>query len=156
MKKDAIISTDKKYRYSLSRIWNEKLPLVAFVGLNPSTADDKIDDPTLIRCIAYAKKWQYGGVYMINLFAYRATEPSEMKNAIEPVGEENTEHIKKVISNVDKVICAWGNDGAFLNQNKMILSLIETPYCLKVNKTGEPAHPLYLKKTLEPIFYNLQ
>lgn len=81
MKKDAILSQDRKYRYVLSRIWDESKPMVVIIGLNPSTADEKDDDNTITKCINFAKQWGYGGLYMLNLFAFRATSPSDMFNA---------------------------------------------------------------------------
>lgn len=75
MNTNAILSEDRKYRYVLSRIWDESKPMVMIIGLNPSTADETKNDPTIIRCIDFAKSWGYGGVYMLNLFAFRATLP---------------------------------------------------------------------------------
>ncbi len=151
MDKEAVLSTDKKYRYILKRIWDDKLQKVAIIGLNPSTADAKNDDPTIKRCIEFVKSWGYGGFYMLNLFAFRATNPKEIYKVNNPVGEENEKHILEIISKVEKVICAWGNEGEHLNQSKKILSLIETPFCLKINLSGEPSHPFYLKSNLKPI-----
>ena len=75
MKKDAVLSEDRKYRYLLSRNWDDTKPTVLFIGLNPSTADEKEDDPTINKCISYAKSWGYGKVLMANLFAFRSTNP---------------------------------------------------------------------------------
>ena len=113
MKKDAILSEDRKYRYVLSRIWDESKPLVVIIGLNPSTADEKDDDNTIKKCINFSKNWGYGGLYMLNLFAFRATAPSDMFNASSPIGEENSKYIEKYSKLSDKVICAWGNNGNF-------------------------------------------
>ena len=74
--KNATFSSCRAYRYSLSRIWDKKKKLVLLIGLNPSTADEKVDDPTIRRCVNYAKNWGYGGFLMVNLFAYRTTLPS--------------------------------------------------------------------------------
>ena len=84
MKKDAQLSTCRKYRYALWRTWDEAKPQVMIIGLNPSTADETKDDPTITRCINFAKAWGYGGVCMANLFAYRATAPSDVKASIDP------------------------------------------------------------------------
>jgi hypothetical protein len=151
MKTDAILSADRKYRYVLSRIWDESKPTVMIIGLNPSTADEEKNDPTIIRCINFAKNWGYGGVYMLNLFGFRATQPKNMFNAENPIGDENDKYIVKYSKICDKVICAWGNDGSYKNRNKEVLYKIENSYYLKLNKTGEPAHPLYLKDDLTPI-----
>ena len=151
MKKDAILSEDRKYRYVLSRIWDESKPLVVIIGLNPSTADEKDDDNTIKKCINFSKNWGYGGLYMLNLFAFRATAPSDMFNASSPIGEENSKYIEKYSKLSDKVISAWGNNGNFKNRSKEVLLNIENKFYLKLNKTGEPAHPLYLNKNLIPI-----
>jgi len=83
MKSHATFSPCRKYRYSLFRIWDEDKSLVLFIGLNPSTADEKEDDPTIRRCINFAKQWGwgYGGLIMGNLFSFRATQPSDLKQA---------------------------------------------------------------------------
>jgi|GEM_PF-421593 len=151
MNKGAILSEDKKYRYQLWRVWNSQLPKIAIVGLNPSTADDKLDDPTIIRCIEFAKSWGYGGFYMVNLFAFRATNPNELNDQTDPIGQDNDKHLIEIFSRVEKVICAWGNGGIFKERNKEVLKLIEKPYCLQKNANGEPSHPLYLKKSLIPV-----
>ena len=155
MKTDAILSKDRKYRYVLSRIWDETKPTVMIIGLNPSTADETENDPTIIRCIDFAKFWGYGGVYMLNLFGFRATKPKDMFNADEPIGQDNDKYIEEYSKICDKVICAWGNDGNHKNRSKEILSKIENTYYLKLNQTGEPAHPLYLKGDLIPIKFEI-
>jgi hypothetical protein len=155
MKTDAILSDDRKYRYVLSRIWDETKPFVMIVGLNPSTADETENDPTIIRCIEFSKSWGYGGVFMLNLFAFRATKPIDMKNSIDPIGMENDSYIKKYEQLCDKVVCAWGNDGAYKERSRFVLSNLKEPYYIKLNKSGEPAHPLYLKGDSIPIKFNL-
>lgn len=151
MKKDAILSEDRKYRYVLSRIWDESKSMVMIIGLNPSTADETIDDPTIVRCIDFAKNWGYGGIYMLNLFAFRATLPKDMFSVENPIGDENDKFIEKYSKLSDKVICAWGNDGKYKNRSQEVLSKIKNKYYLKLNQTNEPAHPLYLRKDLIPI-----
>lgn len=151
MNKGAIISTDKIFRYSLWRIWDDTKSKIAFVGLNPSTADDKIDDRTITKCINFTSGWGYGGFYMVNLFALRATDPNELYKAVEIVGIENDKHLLNTFKKVDKVICAWGNHGSFNSRSNNVLKFIDKPFCLKKNISGEPAHPLYLSKQLKPI-----
>ncbi len=155
MKTDAILSKNRKYRYVLSRIWDESKPTVMIIGLNPSTADETENDPTIIKCIDFAKSWGYGGVYMLNLFGFRATKPKDMFNTDEPIGQDNDKYIEEYSKICDKVICAWGNDGSYKNRSKDILSKIENTYYLKLNQTGEPAHPLYLKGDLIPIKFEI-
>ena len=89
MKTDAKFSACRKYRYALWRTWDESKPNVMIIGLNPSTADENENDPTITRCINFAKSWGYGGVCVTNLFAYCATVPSDMKASNDPIGSEN-------------------------------------------------------------------
>ena len=140
----------KQYRYALWRIWDRGLPAVMFIGLNPSTADARIDDPTLVRCIGFARDWGYGGVYTANLFAYRATDPRDMKAARAPIGRDNDRVILELAGKVGKVIAAWGNDGAYLGRAEAVRTLVPKLYYLKMNGSGQPAHPLYLPKGLKP------
>jgi len=151
MKTNAILSEDRKYRYVLSRIWNESKPIIMIIGLNPSTANETKNDPTVAKCINFAKSWDYGGVYMLNLFAFRATLPQDMFGEKEPIGNENDHYIDKYSKLSEKIVCAWGNHGSYKNRGKEILSKLDKLYYLKLNKTGEPAHPLYLKRNLIPI-----
>lgn len=147
---DAQLSPCRRDRYGLWRIWDKNQPLVLFICLNPSTADETNDDPTLKRCINFARSWGYGGISIANLFAYRATLPADMKNCEDPVGPENNKWLVKLANDVDLVIGAWGNDGAFLNRSQEVKQLLPDIYCLKLNASGEPAHPLYLPKSLKP------
>lgn len=154
MKKDAILSTCNQYRYSLSRIWDESKPMVGFIGLNPSTADHLNDDKTILRCIAFASEWGFGGFYMMNLFAYRATNPSVMMKVNTPVGCDNDQYLLNLKNQVEKIVVCWGNDGCYRKRSKEVLNLLngENLYCIDINKTGEPKHPLYIKnnKKLTP------
>ena len=122
-----------------------------FIGLNPSTADENNDDPTLTRCINYAKSWGFGGVCMANLFAYRAIEPKDMKAAVNPMGLRNNHWLSKLAKEAGLVVGAWGNDGTFLGRSEQIRGLIDDIHWLKMNKSGEPAHPLYQKADLLPV-----
>ena len=151
MIKEAIFSEDRKYRYSLSRIWDESKLVVCFVGLNPSTADENIDDPTIRRCMGYAKNWGYGGFVMVNLFAFRATEPLEMMLTEHPIGIMNNIHLKHASKLAAITIMAWGNHGKYMNRSKDVKQFLGNAHYLILTKEGEPGHPLYLKKTLKPI-----
>jgi len=150
MKNTAELSDCRKYRYALWRTWDDSHPYVMFVGLNPSTADEVSDDPTLTRCVNFAKSWGYGGVCMANLFAFRATEPSDMKAATDPIGQENNKWLTQLANNAGLVVAAWGNEGAFLNRSTQVIELLPNLHCLKINKSGEPAHPLYQKASSQP------
>ena len=153
MLKNAILSADRKYRYILSRTWDETKPTVLFIGLNPSTADEEIDDPTIRKCINYAKSWGYGKILMPNLFAFRSTDPNNLKHELDPVGSENNTYILKSASKADLVIACWGNPGRLFNRDKEVISLIPNLHCLKRNKNGTPHHPLYLSKDIKPSSY---
>ncbi|MCK4441078.1 MAG: DUF1643 domain-containing protein [Sulfurovaceae bacterium] len=150
MQKNAIFSKDREYRYVLSRIWDETKPIIMIIGLNPSTADETEDDPTIRRCTNFSKSWGYGGVYMLNLFAFRATQPSDMFEALNPIGDENNNFIEIYTKKVDKIVCAWGNDGIYKDRSQYIRENFNNLFYLKMNKTGEPSHPLYLKSDLVP------
>ena len=93
MLRSAAFSPCRRYRYCLSRVWNPKLPSVMFVGLNPSTADEQEDDPTVRRCIGFARNWNFGGLILVNLFAYRSTDPADLLRVDDPVGPGNDKHI---------------------------------------------------------------
>lgn len=121
------------------------------IGLNPSTADEKDDDQTIRRCVDFAKSWGYGGLCMANLFAFRATEPADMFAEKYPVGSGNDEWLVKLSAKAGVIVAAWGNDGAHLGRSREVIRLLPNLHYLKMNKTGEPAHPLYLKATLKPV-----
>ena len=151
MKNTAELTVCRKYRYALWRTWDSSKPYVLFVGLNPSTADENDDDPTLTRCINYSKLWGYGGVCMANLFAFRATDPRLMKKVKNPIGPENNIWLKKLANEAGLIIAAWGNDGSYLGRSEQVKKILPKLSCLKINKSGEPAHPLYQAADLQPI-----
>ena len=151
MEKDAKLSDCRKYRYALWRTWDSEMPYAMFIGLNPSTADETEDDPTIRRCINYAKDWGYGGLCMVNLFGFRATDPNDMKKASDPIGPDNDTWLNTLAKNAGVIIGAWGNHGSYLNRSSEIIKIIPNIKCLKQNTSGEPAHPLYQKKTATPI-----
>ena len=148
--KDAKFSSCRKYRYALWRIWDLSRPFVMFIGLNPSTADETKDDPTIRRCINFAKYWNYGGIYVTNLFAYRSSSTRKMMTFSNPIGDENDKWIRNLSQKSNIIIAAWGNDGIHLNRSKTIEDKIPNLKCIKKNKSGQPAHPLYLKSNLKP------
>ena len=150
----AVFSRDERYRYGLWRNWNPSLGKVLFIGLNPSTADHQQNDPTIRRCIAFAQHWDYGGMLVGNLFAYRATRPPDLRKASQPAGPDNEKWLLRMAAVADLVIACWGNDGSYLSQDQSIQELLPKLHCLKLNTTGAPAHPLYLRKTLKPVPYS--
>ena len=151
MQTDANLSPCRRYRYALWRIWDESKPYALFIGLNPSTADETEDDPTIKRCVNYSKSWGFGGLCMVNLFAFRATKPRDMMASEDPVGSDNDIWIKQLASDAGVIVAAWGNDGAYMGRSKKVKGMIPNLKCLKTNKSGEPAHPLYQPGSSLPI-----
>lgn len=158
MIKDAILDKKRMHRYMLERQWGDNDEnFINFVLLNPSTADEKIDDRTITRCINFADSWGYDGMWVTNLFAYRATNPIELQQPnIDPIGKLNDKYIEKYAKKSKIVVIAWGNHGNFLNRDKevlKILSKIKTPHCLAITKSESPKHPLYINRNTKPFKY---
>ena len=151
MKTDANLSACRKYRYALWRTWDDSKPYAMFIGLNPSTADETKDDPTIRRCINFSKDWGYGGLCMVNLFAFRATDPSDMISSNYPIRSENDDWIKKSAGKAGVIVAAWGNDGSYMGRSRKVIEMLPDLKCLKMNKSGEPAHPLYQPGSATPI-----
>lgn len=148
------IFLDNDYRYELRRVFDDSKPLIAFVGLNPSTAGCKEDDHTIIKCISYCESWGYGGFIMVNLFAHVSTNPKDLFKSADPIGIDNDKFLKNAFKEVDKVICCWGDTVDMQGRNKDVLRLINNPFCLIKLKNGEPGHPARLSGNLVPIRYN--
>lgn len=142
-------SDDLKYRYLFCQKWSDGESIL-FIGLNPSMSEGL--NPTLKRCIQFAKDWNYGRCYILNLFAYRAAKPSGLKIAELPIGKENNDWLIKTGKRVDKIVFAWGVHGSWKNRDQEVISLFPNAYCLGKTKAGFPKHPLYLKANtpLEP------
>ena len=142
----AEMSDDGKYRYVLRRIWDLGKASCVFVGLNPSTADALVDDPTIRRCVGFATAWGCGRLTMLNLFAYRATNPYAMIHARDPIGLDNDAWLREEVG-ASIVVAAWGNDGAFLNRSYLVPQTVAAAdwMCLGVTKSGQPRHPLYVR-----------
>lgn len=148
----ANFSRCRHYRYTLWRRWDDERPLVMIIGLNPSTADARQNDPTIRRCIGFARDWGYGGLVVTNLFAFRATYRADLKAAADPVGPRNDVWIRRMASQVETIVAAWGNDGIWLDRSvRMRRMLAGRLHCLRLNACGEPAHPLYLPAGLTPM-----
>lgn len=157
MKKGAVIDKTGTYRYSLWREWDQDRLKLVFIMLNPSKADADIDDPTLRRCINFAKSWGCGGLLVVNLFAYRSAIPLELRHVSDPVGKANDRYLKRAIKSADKVVVAWGNNGKLMQRDRIVLELLSKhniqPYCLGITQGGHPRHPLYVKCCTQPIDY---
>lgn len=147
--KSAVLDETEIYRYSLCRIWNASKERVLFVMLNPSTADAEIDDPTIKRCIGLAKSWGYGAIEVVNLYAYRSTDPDAMIDAtlirkVNIVGPDNDRHIREALTRSSLVVAAWGTHKAVLARNATVLDILGTTHAIRVTKDGHPGHPLYV------------
>jgi hypothetical protein len=145
----AVISECGRYRYKLTRTWNTFLRPAGFIMLNPSTADATLDDPTIRRCIKFAKRWDCGGIEVANLFGYRATDPSELLGDYDPIGPENDRYIREVAEQCHPVVLAWGAKGSLGGRYKAVLQQLESVgvklFHLGLTKDGFPRHPLYLR-----------
>lgn len=150
----AVFSRCRRWRYLLWRRWDAGRPAANFLMLNPSTADEFRLDPSCTRARLYAERWGYGALIVTNLFGWRATDPGEMKAAREPVGRANDAAILRAAREAAIVVCAWGNHGAHRERSTGVLALLREAgielRALRVTGAGEPAHPLYLRKTLDP------
>jgi hypothetical protein len=145
-----------RYRYKLSRVWADGDKL-AFVMLNPSTADSELDDPTIRRCIRFSRDAGFGGLMVGNLFAWRATDPAQLRRVEAPIGPDNDSSLAEIMTASPVIICAWGGN-AFGGRDVEVLAMIraagKVPHCLKMTAGGQPAHPLYLSASLRPIPMN--
>ena len=141
------IDPERAYRYVLTRTWDTRRPQLAVIGLNPSTATEHVDDPTIRRLVRFARDNTYGGIVMLNLFALRATKPEVMKRDPQPIGRLNDEAIAACCATYD-TLCAWGAHGAHLDRARIVTQLLRDMnaklLCLGRTKAGEPSHPLYL------------
>lgn len=142
------------YRLRLWRIWDASRPQAAFVMLNPSTADAHTNDATIERCIRRTLDWDFGGLQVANLFAWRSTDPKALARVPDPVGTGNDQSILEVARSAQRVICAWGRNGRLHQRDQHVLQLMRaqgiTPLCLAINQDGSPKHPLYVSYDAQP------
>lgn len=154
----AEFSPDRVFRYRLWRRWDHG-PMLLVIGLNPSTADETTDDPTVRRCLDYARRWGFAGLRMMNLFAFRATDPKAMLAAADPIGRENRSKIRTeariTVLEGGAVLAAWGNHGAHKEQSAWARWGLDVEVggvaCLGLTKREEPKHPLYLARETKPV-----
>ena len=161
----ATISDCGLWRYTLERRWDEAGPVLGFLMLNPSTADAVADDSTIRRCVSQARYLGFSGIFVANVFAYRASDPSILQKCHDPVGHWNSDAIRTLVYGCERIICAYGNaplsdqrsggllygtmratEGYLREKNVM-------PWALQINKTGLPAHPVRLRAGLTPVGY---
>ncbi len=154
MQGGAVITGD--YRYLLWREWDSSSKTVSFIMLNPSRADAEVNVPTITRCIKFARSWGYGRLEVVNLFAYRTSKPSLLKQAAKPIGIDNDRYILETVKRSARVILAWGNHGTWQKQDLYVLQLLKNYnhlYSLGITKRGCPRHPLYLRSKIKPQIY---
>ena len=154
VKRSAVLSPCQRYRYLLTRSWSDDNFGLAFIGLNPSTADHEIDDPTIRRCIGFAKSWGYGGFVMLNAYAFRATDPRDLFEAEDPVGPSNDSFLRYFGYGPEtRYIACWGTK-IHPEREKKLIGMKLGLWCFGKTKNGHPKHPLYLRKDTEIEPYN--
>lgn len=157
IERTAWISSCGRYRHSLGRHWNRSLGFVLFIGLNPSTADAEKDDPTIRRCMRFAKDWGFGGVEMCNLYDWRATDPKLLPRRDFAVSEKNDPALRVRVTAAKMIVAAWGKvpwaAGRIDEVFKTVFSEEKRWHALKIRKGGFPAHPLYIKADVTPVIY---
>lgn len=150
----AVYSPCERYRYSLTRVWGEGGRGALFVMLNPSTATELQNDPTVERCERRARTLGFGAFRVCNIFAFRATDPKVMRAQTDPVGPANDAAILEGCAWADAVVCAWGTHGAHLGRGAAVAALIRgagaAPLHLGLSKDGHPRHPLYIGYARQP------
>jgi hypothetical protein len=142
----ALFSECGKHRYRLWRIWDDSKPKVMFIGLNPSTANASTDDATIRTVKGFAKRWGFGGVYMLNLFPFITPYPNELQLT---GMDDNDRHLIECSQICSTVVFAWGSFPVARDRAAQVSSMFENPMALKVNANGTPHHPLYLPLTTE-------
>lgn len=153
--RSAIYSPDKEYRYILTRRWRVRGPLCMFVGLNPSTATAEEDDPTVRRCINFARSWSCAGLIMANAYGFRSTDPTVLRDLLDPVGPDNLKYLRQYARRASRVVVAWGAN-CTKEHEAAVLAVLRAGgpvYCLDKTKTGRPVHPLYQRRDLVSVEY---
>jgi hypothetical protein len=147
----AVFSPCRTWRYTLWRRWGVGGDALVCIGLNPSTADEREDDPTIRRVIGFAQRWHFSALVMLNVFAYRATLPADMRTAPDPIGPENDKAIAMTCAGALMVLCAWGAHGSYRGRDTAVMRLIpQKAFCLGLTQQGAPRHPLYIKGDTNP------
>lgn len=148
----AAFSSCRNYRYLLRSDLYESLPRILWIMLNPSTADEFVDDPTVRRVWQWSSRWGYGTATICNLFAWRSTDPRGLYDSPDPVGPDNDEHISRAAESSHTIICAWGAHGSHMGRSAHVRELLSSRrlHCLALTKSGEPGHPLYLRGDVVP------
>lgn len=158
MKPTAIFSSCGKYRYELHRIWSlEVKRLVLWIMLNPSTADEFNDDPTIRRCINFSKAWGYDGLMIGNVYALRSTDPRGLWLDDDPIGIHNYQHLTSMAQTAELIVAGWGGMAIKTDAELAVNALtVNKPlHCLVINKDGSPKHPLYVRGDQQPRVYRM-
>lgn len=152
---EAVYSDCGRYRYALTRIWEEAGKRLLFIMLNPSKATELKNDPTVERCERRARVLGYGGFRVVNIFAWRETDPTKLRRAAEPVGPENDAQILAGCAWADDILCGWGAHGAHLDRGAAVAALLNGEArklsCLGETRQGHPRHPLYIAYASQPV-----
>ena len=152
----AELSEDRRYRYTLLRWWDDR-PLLNMVMLNPSTADEVENDPTVERCERRARTSGYGGLLVTNLFALRSSDPRRLYVTDDPVGPGNDEYLLEAAQGAGMVLCGWGVHGRLLRRGEAVANMLSqsgiTLHALHITRADEPGHPLYLKNDQAPFVW---
>lgn len=150
LRRAAIISSDGRYRYRLSRWWEDG-ERVLFVMLNPSAADAEVDDPTIRRCIGFARSWGFRGLEVANLFGLRTSDPRVLATADDPVGPDNDDVLLGLARTATVTVAGWGSQlpRGRLDRVAQLASALGPIHCLGRNRDGRPRHPLYLPRATE-------
>ncbi|WP_343080670.1 DUF1643 domain-containing protein [Ostreiculturibacter nitratireducens] len=151
---EAVYSPCERYRYTLTRTWDPSGPKALFVMLNPSTATEVQNDPTVERCERRARALGFGAFRVTNIFAFRATDPKVMRAEPDPVGPANDAAIRDGAFWADRIVCAWGTHGAHLDRGPAVEALLRGTgrklYHLGLSQAGHPKHPLYIGYDRQP------
>jgi hypothetical protein len=144
----AEFDTTGQYRFALSRRWDNSKPRVGFVMLNPSRADATRNDPTIRRCIGFARDWGFGSMEIVNLFAYRTPHPQLLPQIANPIGCDNDNYLMEASQRSRLLVLAWGNWGTLLRRGEAVANLLAQSdcRCFGLTRSGQPLHPLYLPK----------
>lgn len=145
-----VLSPDGRYRYRLDRVWDEQGRRVLFVMLNPSTADATQEDPTLRRCLGFARGWGYGSLTVANLYAYRATLPADLGRVADPVGPECDHYLRQCADDASLIVAAWGTHAGHERIEQVRDLLGPGLTALAWTKAGQPRHPLYIRAGTVP------
>jgi hypothetical protein len=148
----ADFSPCRTWRYGLWRRWDER-PLLAFIGLNPSTADETRNDPTVRRCIGFARSWGYGGLLMLNAYGLRSTDPAGLWRVDDPVGPGHDERMREHAAQASACVAAWGVHCESSRAARVCEVIGRRVDCLGLTKGGAPRHPLYLKASSRRSLY---